>query len=108
MVYVFFSGFPRTNNNCEGYHNKIARIIGTVQNSVFKLVDGLKDDLIDVEHTIARIEAGNDPTPQRPKYAKHEARLIKLVQKLNAEVAFDGQYMPYLLSLAHNIQMSAN
>lgn len=98
------TGQPRTNNHCEGYHNRINRLIGTVQNSVFKFVQGLIDEQTDVEHQLARVEAGNDPAARRPKYVKAELKIINLVKKFKEDV-FDDDFLPYLLSIAHNTSM---
>lgn len=99
--YCCFKGYPRTNNQCEGWHNKLARHIGTVHPSIFKLVEGLLIEQKETEHILSRIEAGHDPAPQRPKYDANDKRLIKIVQKFN-EAIFDDSYIPYLKSIAHN------
>ena len=57
----------------------------------------------ETELTISHIEAGRDPPSQRPKYAAHDKRLLKIVKKFSDEIAyFDGSYIPYLKSISHN------
>lgn len=51
---------------------------------------------------MARIEAGVEPEPRRLVYRKLDERLINLVKNFNEEI-HDGSYIPYLKSIAHNL-----
>lgn len=100
----YTSGFPRTNNQNEGWHNKLARAMGTVQPNVFKFVTGLLEEQKETEHIFSRIEAGHEPAARRPVYVAHDQRLIKIVQKFEREI-FDDSYTPYLKAIAHNLSL---
>lgn len=100
-IFYYFQGYPRTNNHCEGWHNKLSRCMGTIQPNIFKFVDGILAEQKETELILSRIEAGHDPAPKRPQYDAYEKRLINIVKKFSVDV-FDGSYLPYLKAIAHN------
>lgn len=74
--------------------------------NIFKFVDGLLREQAETDLVISQIEAGRDPPSKRPKYAAHEKRLFKIVKKFNDDLPyFDGKYLPYLKSIAHNTRL---
>lgn len=79
-------------------------MIGMAHPNVFLLVDGLKKEQGETEHQMSLIEAGHDPKARRPEYVASEKRLLKIVKKFHDDV-FDGSYLPYLKSLAHNLSL---
>lgn len=99
-----YLGFPRTNNHCEGWHNKVNRMVGSSHPTIFKLIEGLQKEQQNTEHAMSRIEAGQEPQARRPEYIKNEKRILKIAQKFHDDV-FDGSYLPYLKSLAHNVSL---
>lgn len=81
-------GSPRTNNQCEGWHNKINKMIGVNQKKNF-----------------ARMEAGREPEHRRKKYIKSDEQLLKIVKRFGSSI-HDGSFLPYLKSIAHNTTIS--
>ncbi|XP_055306982.1 uncharacterized protein LOC129571240 [Sitodiplosis mosellana] len=94
------SGFPRTNNHIEGWHNKVNRMWGAHPN-IFTFIDQLKKEQDMTEMAIAQVEGGKEPGARRTKYENEDQKLIKLVKKFDQDI-HDGSFMPYLLSIAHN------
>lgn len=94
------TGFPKSNNHCEGYHNRMAKIWG-VHPNIFTFINGLKQEQEIQKLEMARIEAGNQPAARKPSYVKSDKRLIELVKKFDSQI-HDGSYLPYLHSIAHN------
>lgn len=97
-------GSPRTNNQCEGWHNKINKMIG-VKSNIFKFINGLKAEQSEQEKNFARMEAGREPEHRRPKYIKSDERLLKIVKQFGSSI-HDGSFLPYLKSIAHNTTIS--
>lgn len=101
---VTTAGSPRTNNQVEGWHNKIAKACGTTHKDIFKFLIGLRKEQCDTEHTISRVGAGNVPAARKPQYIASEKKILKIVNKFNNDV-FDGNYLPFLTSIAHQTSM---
>lgn len=78
----------------------MAQFMG-VHPSIFKFLNGLKNEQDLQELEMARIEAGVDPAARKAAYAKNEKRLVELVKKFDANI-HDGSFLPYLHSIAHN------
>ncbi|XP_055308641.1 uncharacterized protein LOC129572655 [Sitodiplosis mosellana] len=97
---LILSGFPRTNNHCEGWHNRIAAMWGT-HPSIFTFINGMKQEQDMQELEMARIEAGNEAAARRKTYVQSDKRIIELVKQFDADI-HDGSYLPYLKSIAHN------
>lgn len=79
-------------------------MIGTAHPNIFNLIEGLQKQQGETDHALARIEAGYDPTARRPAYVAHEKRILKIVKDFHQDV-FDGHYLPYLKSIAHNMTL---
>ncbi|XP_031639266.1 uncharacterized protein LOC116351317 [Contarinia nasturtii] len=94
------AGFPRTNNNVEGWHNKINSMWGKHPN-LFTFIEKLKEEQEITELAIAQCEAGNDPDRRRKKYEMADKKLIRLIDKFDKTI-HDGSYIPYLKEIAHN------
>lgn len=105
MGFCVISERPRTNNHCEGDHNKLARLLG-VHPSIFRFIDGLKNFQAEQEVTMARIAAGEDPVARQQQYVRQDERIYRLVHKFsNAIHADDDSFLPYLESMAHNTRL---
>lgn len=77
------------------------KFMGTVRPTVFKLVEGLLREQNETEHMLSRIEAGQDPAPQRPKYVERDRMMIAIVKKFSEKVVEDETFIPYLKMIAH-------
>lgn len=66
-------------------------------------MDELKIEQNEQEHVMLRIESGQSPQEQRPKYRKEEKRILQLVKKHSTAI-HDGSYLPYLKVIAHNVR----
>lgn len=77
---------------CEGWHNKLVRCMGTIQQNVFKFTEGILNEQKETELILSRIEAGKDPAPRRPKYEANDQRLIKIVKRFS-EAIFEDSFV---------------
>lgn len=98
FCYLFTLGSPRTNNHCEGWHNKINGNMGSHPN-IFRFIHSLMQEQNEQETTMARIEAGHSPEARKKIYVKSDERLLKIVK----DYARAESFLPYLKKVSHNI-----
>lgn len=98
--FLSFQELPRTNNHCEGFHNRINGMWGAHPN-IYRFINELKSEQDLKELEIAQIEAGREPAARKRVYVSTDKKLMSLVKKFNDDI-HDGSFMPYLKSIAHN------
>lgn len=96
-------GSPKTNNQVEGWHNKLRQFVG-IHPNIFHFIKEMKTEQHEQEIILAQIEAGAEPPPRRKLYIKSEARLLKVVEEFD-DVFQDGDFLPYLKKVAHNASL---
>lgn len=101
MSNVLSLDYPRTNNHCEGWHNKVNKMVGVAHPNIFKFIENIQKEQSEQEHALSRIEAGHSPHPRRPEYIARDKRLLQIVKKFHDDV-FEGTFIPFLKSIAHN------
>jgi len=91
---------PKTNNNCEGFHNALASLLGASHPTIYKLVDGLKDKQTLTQLKMNQFNAGTVPPPNK-KYQRAAKQLQAIVERYG-----DGEFsqVEYLRRIAYQIQ----
>lgn len=92
---------PRTNNNCEAWHNAFATRIGKSHEQLGTFINALKVEQGNSDAAFEQHNCGRSVAPpKRKKYINYEARLLTLVQSWddNCDVA------EYLRGIAHSVK----
>lgn len=92
---------PRTNNNVEGWHNRINSLMSCHHPKIFKFLDGLKKEQDEQELRIIQINAGESTKKKHVKYERNDARLKKLIDNYAEET--ENGFLHYMYSVANNI-----
>lgn len=77
-----------------------------VHPSIYRFIEGLKNQQAEQEVTMARIAAGEEPAARKAKYFRQDERLHKLVHNFNKAIhADDDSFLDYLESIAHHTRL---
>lgn len=89
---------PKTNNSCEGFHHALSSILGASHPTIYKIIDGLKDQQALIELKIQQLMAGN-VAPQNKASIDLAKKLRSTVKLYPAEIAD----IPYLRRISYSI-----
>lgn len=79
--------------------------MGSNHPSIFKFINGIKDEQNRQEHAMSLIGAGVEANLSQPKYRKQEERIFKLVKKFDSDIQ-DGSFLIYIKTIANNVAFS--
>ncbi|KAL8603646.1 hypothetical protein ACOMHN_005588 [Nucella lapillus] len=74
----------RSNNHLESFHAAFNRTFHTVHPNIFIFVSGLKKRQDKTETTVASLDAGNAPPPQKRQRKNKEDRIRRVLQQYQA------------------------
>ncbi|KAL8563858.1 hypothetical protein ACOMHN_034237 [Nucella lapillus] len=74
----------RSNNHLESFHAAFNRTFHTVHPNIFIFVSGLKKRQDETETTVASLDAGNAPPPQKRQQKNKEDRIRRVLQQYQA------------------------
>ncbi|KAL8608004.1 hypothetical protein ACOMHN_023820 [Nucella lapillus] len=74
----------RSNNHLESFHAAFNRTFHTVHPNIFIFVSGLKKRQDETETTVASLDAGNAPPPQKRQRKDKEDRIRRVLQQYQA------------------------
>ena len=97
MWNVFNEGI-RTNNQVEGWHNKLNRSMGRIHPNIYQFVTCIKNEQAETELTMQRARLGAAPPPRRPKHRILDERLERLRTQFQAG---DLDVQEYFSSVRH-------
>ena len=89
---------PRTNNSLEGWHSAFARSITCARPSVWTFIRSVKQENAMSSLTIAQVEGGQPPVPQRLAYRKINERLRTVFRDYANRNVLD-----YLRAISYNL-----
>ena len=67
----------RTNNNLEGWHARLNRLIGKAHPNLFQFLETIVQEQGSTETLLLQIQAGNPPLVGKPKYKAVNSALTK-------------------------------
>ncbi|KAL8565212.1 hypothetical protein ACOMHN_001110 [Nucella lapillus] len=84
--YAFLSCYTgiRSNNHLESFHAAFNRTFHTVHPNIFIFVSGLKKRQDETKTTVASLDAGNAPPPQKRQRKNKEDRIRRVLQQYQA------------------------
>jgi hypothetical protein len=91
---------PKTNNACEGFHHGFSALLGSHHPTIYKLIDGFKEQQTLTELTIHQFRAGNPPQ-QRKKYKLAAEKLKRVVEDYGSPSLSN---MDYLRQICYRIR----
>jgi hypothetical protein len=91
---------PKTNNAVEGWHRAFSSLLNAQHPSIWKFIDGLKEDQCLRQLQAEQYLSGLEPPARRKKYRQAAAKLKKNVAKFGRILIID-----YLRSIAHNLSL---
>lgn len=91
---------PKTNNACEGFNSGFSSLLGASHPTIYKLIDGLKEQQVLTELTIHQRVAGTVPTP-RKKFAIASTKLRKVVEQYGVG---DFCHIDYLRQISYRVR----
>lgn len=91
---------PKTNNAVEGWHNAFSSLLGAHHPTIWKFINGLRDQQSLNELKIEHYIAGNLPKKGRKKYRDTAARIKIIVEDYHGREMSD-----FLQGIAHNLKL---
>ncbi|CAF0884641.1 unnamed protein product, partial [Brachionus calyciflorus] len=83
-------GYPRTNNNLEGYNNKLNRHLSVAHPDIFKAVNKFKEEEVDVSIKLCRALNKEKPPARKKLNILSDALLVNYKKMLeNQEISID-------------------
>jgi hypothetical protein len=89
---------PKTNNAVEGWHRAFSSLLDAHHPSIWRFIDGLKNDQSLRQMQVEQYLAGVEPPSGRKRYRQAASNLKKNVAKYGQIPIID-----YLRSVAHNL-----
>ena len=80
---VFMEDGPRTNNNLEGWHNKVKKIAGKSHLNIFEMVELFRLEQASTEVGLRQLMTGGALRSVPPKQRNKERRLKKIQEKFD-------------------------
>lgn len=98
-------GIPRTNNNVEGWHNRINSLGSWLHPKIFKFISDMMKEQKIVDLKVIQINAGEKPEKRARKYERLDERLLHLVESYNENsgTTQPRDILDFLNNIAHNI-----
>ena len=85
MRNVYSLDGPRTNNNAEGWHSKVRKLVGKAHPNIYETITLFQSEQAATEVSLIQLAAGGLPVRRRRrKYRNHEKRLITIKEKYEA------------------------
>ncbi|XP_021952041.1 uncharacterized protein LOC110848975 [Folsomia candida] len=91
---------PKTNNSCEGFNSGFSTLLGASHPTIYKLIDGLKEQQVLTELSMNQRIAGNVPTP-RKKIAIASKKLKTVVEQYGVG---DFSHIDYLRQISYRVR----
>ena len=96
--YFDFQG-PRTNNNVEGWHSRLKKVVGKPHPNLYEIIDVFKREEASTKVKLQILQAGAQQAPRRRKMRQKEQRIQNLFSRLNqGTMSIDD----YLEAMKHN------
>ena len=96
--YFDFQG-PRTNNNVEGWHSRLKKVVGKPHPNLYEIIDVFKREEASTKVKLQILQAGAQQAPRRRKMRQKEQRIQNLFRRLNqGTMSIDD----YLEAMKHN------
>ena len=87
--YFDYTG-PRTNNNVEGWHSRLSKVVGKAHPNVYELVDVINREEATSKLKLQQYESGAVLPARRRKVRERERRLTTLFDRFNnGELSLD-------------------
>ena len=96
--YFDFQG-PCTNNNVEGWHSRLKKVVGKPHPNLYEIIDVFKREEASTKVKLQILQAGAQQAPRRRKMRQKEQRIQNLCRRLNqGTMSIDD----YLEAMKHN------
>jgi hypothetical protein len=94
-------GLPKTNNAVEGWHLSFSNLLCAHHPTIWKFINGLKQEQSLNDFKINQYLAGEEPPAQRRKYRECAKRITTIVQDYGQRPLLD-----YLVGIAYNFSLN--
>jgi hypothetical protein len=91
-------GFPRTQNKVEAWHRRWETLVGRAHVGLFRIINEIKKEDIEVETEIERIISGEPAPKMRKKDEDRENRLQTIIRSRNTRTT-----MQFVRGIANNL-----
>jgi hypothetical protein len=91
----------RTNNGCEGWHNRFNRAVDKHHPNIWHLLHCIKEEQASTEVTIFQISSGQDVLREVPKYKTIKKRIQNLRDRYRSGTI---DVMSFVDGVSHNIK----
>ena len=96
--YFDFEG-PRTNNNVEGWHSRLKKVVGKPHPNLYEIIHVFKREEASTKVKLQILQAGAQQAPRRRKMRQKEHRIQNLFSRLNQGTMSIDEYLE---AMKHN------